>query len=58
MSSLISTILEFLDEHLSWFKVFHESVDQALDGLPLWYIALGVLIAIAVYFIVKPLDDK
>lgn len=58
MSSLISTILDFLDEHIPWFRIFHESVDQALDGLPLGYIALGILIAVVIYFIVKPLDDK
>lgn len=58
MSSLISTVLDFLDEHIPWFRIFPESVDQALDGLPLGYIALGILIAVVIYFIVKPLDDK
>lgn len=59
MNAITSTILDFLDSQFPWFKEFHIAANQALDGIPVYYIILGLIVVVVLYFVIKePFKDK
>lgn len=50
IGSIVENFLLFLDTYVPEFKTFHIWLNGLLDKQWLFYIALGLLVAVAIYF--------